>query len=171
MISVDPFSRLSKIQGYINTIIEDFDNMEIINEEPEVIIPVVYGGKYGPDLDKVAKHCDLSIEEVIKKHSNEDYLVYFIGFSIGFPYLGGMSSSLATPRLETPRTIVPKGSIAIAGSQTGIYPLSSPGGWNLIGQTPSHIFNVDNPKESKLKMGDVIRFKSISAEQFKDTSL
>ena len=73
-----------------------------------------------------------------------------------------MSSSLATPRLETPRTSVPKGSIAIAGSQTGIYPLSSPGGWNLIGQTPSHIFNVDNPKKSMLKMGDLIRFKSIN---------
>jgi inhibitor of KinA len=171
MISLDPFYRLAKIQEYIKTIIENFDNMDVIGEGSTVEIPVVYGGEYGPDLDKVAQHCDLSVDEVIEKHSNENYLVYFIGFSIGFPYLGGMNSSLATPRLETPRTRVPEGSIGIADTQTGIYPLSSPGGWNLIGQTPRHIFNADNPKESMLKMGDIIRFKSVTAEQFKDSAL
>ena len=91
---------------------------------------------------------------------------YFIGFSIGFPYLGGLNNSLSTPRLDTPRTTVPKGSIAIAGSQTGIYPLSSPGGWNLIGKTPASIFNINDPDKSLLKMGDFVRFKPINKEDF-----
>ena len=171
MVSIEPSSRLSKTQEYLNKIIHDIDNIEIANEISEVEIPVVYGGEFGPDLDKVAQHCGLSIDEVIKQHSSAEYLVYFIGFSIGFPYLGGMDNSLATPRLKIPRKFVPKGSVAIAGSQTGIYPLSSPGGWNLIGRTPNSIFNVDNPKESMLKMGDILRFKSINTEEYKATLL
>ena len=171
MVSIEPSSRLSKTQEYLNKIIHDIDNIEIANEISEVEIPVVYGGEFGPDLDKVAKHCGLSIDEVIKQHSSAEYLVYFIGFSIGFPYLGGMDNSLATPRLEIPRKSVPKGAVAIAGSQTGIYPLSSPGGWNLIGSTPNSIFNVDNPKESMLKMGDILRFKSINTEEYEATLL
>jgi len=171
MVSIEPSSRLSKTQEYLNKIIHDIDNIEIANEISEVEIPVVYGGEFGPDLDKVAQHCGLSIDEVIKQHSSAEYLVYFIGFSIGFPYLGGMDNSLATPRLKIPRKFVPKGSVAIAGSQTGIYPLSSPGGWNLIGRTPNSIFNVDNPKESMLKMGDILRLKSINTEEYKATLL
>ena len=87
-----------------------------------------------------------------------DYVVYFIGFSIGFPYFGGLDQSIATPRLDSPRKSVPKGSIGIAGNQTGIYPLSSPGGWNLIGRTELEIFNIDDPKQSALKMGDRVKF-------------
>ena len=166
MVSIRNSSSLSKTKNYLNTIIQDIEKNNSINEVSTVEIPVVYGEEFGPDLDRVAKHCGLTKDEVIKKHSKEEYLVYFIGFSIGFPYLGGLNNSLSTPRLEIPRTTVPKGSIAIAGSQTGIYPLSSPGGWNLIGKTPVSIFNINDPGKSLLKMGDSVRFKPINKEDF-----
>ena len=107
-------------------------------------------------------------DEVIKRHYKGNYLVYFIGFSIGFPYFGGMDDSISTPRLDSPRKSVPSGSIGIAGNQTGVYPLSSPGGWNLIGRTPMLPFNVKNPENSVIKMGSVVRFVSISSDEFKD---
>ena len=167
MVSIKKSSKLSKVDEYLNKIIQDFEKNKIINDVSKVEIPVLYGGEFGPDLDRVAKHCGLSKDEVVAQHSKEEYLVYFIGFSIGFPYLGGINNSLATPRLDIPRTIVPKGSIAIAGLQTGIYPLSSPGGWNLIGITSVDIFNVDDPSNSLLKMGDSVQFKPTNKEDFK----
>ncbi|MDA1349183.1 MAG: 5-oxoprolinase subunit PxpB, partial [Chloroflexi bacterium] len=98
-----------------------------------VKLPTLYGGEYGPDLEFVAEHTGLSAEEVVRLHSEPRYLVYMIGFSPGFPYLGGMPERLATPRLETPRIKITAGSVGIAGTQTGVYPLASPGGWQLIG--------------------------------------
>src|SRR5579863_3663164 len=104
--------------------------------EPRTVeIPVCYGGEFGPDLNDVAGHCSLTPAQVVELHSAADYLVYFVGFSTCFPYLGGLPPQLATPRLSAPRKLVPAGSIGIAGAQAGIYPIASPGGWRLIGRT------------------------------------
>jgi len=131
-----------------------------------VEIPVLYGAKYGPDLDRVCKYTGLSSGEVIKRHTAGNYLVYFIGFSPGFPYIGGMDETLATPRLDTPRKKVPLGSVAVANNQTGIYPIESPGGWNLIGRTPLPIFNINNPENSLVDIGDKLHFRSISQDEY-----
>lgn len=131
-----------------------------------VDIPVCYGGEFGPDLEFVARYNHLSPEEVISIHSSSEYLVYMIGFAPGFPYLGGMNDKITTPRKETPRSIIPKGSVGIAGLQTGIYPIETPGGWQLIGRTPLLLFNPCLESPSLLKAGDTIRFVPISKEEF-----
>ena len=131
-----------------------------------VEIPVCYEDEFGPDLGRVLKHTGYDKEELIERHTLGRYLVYFLGFSAGFPYIGGMDASLATPRLETPRKTVPAGSVGIAGQQTGIYPLSTPGGWNLIGRTPLPLFNRSNPKDSAIRMGDRIRFRTVGRAEF-----
>jgi len=129
-------------------------------------IPVCYGGKYGPDLEYVASLHGLKPKEVIKLHTQTTYLVYMIGFAPGFPYLGGMVPEIATPRKEKPRARVPAGSVGIAGKQTGVYPIQSPGGWQLIGRTPLLLFNPHRERPSLLEAGDSIRFVSISEKQF-----
>jgi KipI family sensor histidine kinase inhibitor len=130
--------------------------------QPRAIeIPVCYGGEFGPDLGDVAQHTGLSVERVIELHSAADYLVYFVGFSTFFPYLGGLPPQLATPRLAAPRKHVPLGSVAIGGGQAGIYPLASPGGWRLIGRTPMPLFDLNNEPPPVLRMGDHVRFLAI----------
>jgi inhibitor of KinA len=129
-------------------------------------IPVCYGGELGPDLEFVAEHNKLSSEEVIRIHSATEYLVYMIGFAPGFPYIGGMSEKIAAPRRSSPRFNIPAGSVGIAGSQTGIYPIETPGGWQLIGQTSLKLFQPESKSPSLLKAGDVIQFKPISYDQF-----
>ena len=129
-------------------------------------IPVCYEDEFGPDLGRVLKHTGYDKEELIERHTSGRYLVYFLGFSAGFPYIGGMDESLATPRLKTPRKAVPAGSVGIAGQQTGMYPLSTPGGWNLIGRTPLPLFNRSNPKDSAIRMGDRIRFRTVGRAEF-----
>ncbi len=131
-----------------------------------VEVPVCYGGSFGPDLDAVARHCGLSAGQVIERHSAVEYLVYFLGFSPGFPHLGGMDPSLETPRLETPRKLVPAGSVAIGGIQTGIYPLSSPGGWRIIGRTSLRLFEARRRPPTLIQMGDHVRFRPVSASEF-----
>jgi inhibitor of KinA len=131
-----------------------------------VELPVLYGGEFGPDLAFVAQHNGLSPEEVISFHSSPAYLVYMIGFTPGFPYLGGMSSRLATPRLPSPRVKVPPGSVGIAGNQTGVYPLESPGGWRLIGRTPLRLFDVDAERPFLLAPGDLVRFRPVDEEEY-----
>lgn len=131
-----------------------------------VEIPVCYGGKYGEDLEFVARHAGLSEEEVIRIHSGRDYLIYMLGFLPGFPYLGGMDERLFTPRLENPRTRIPAGSVGIGGGQTGIYPMESPGGWRLIGRTPLHLFSPDNGGKLPYEAGDRIRFVPVSEREF-----
>ena len=126
-----------------------------------VEIPVRYGGEDGPDLEAVARHCGLSTGEVIAIHTGADYLVYFLGFSPGFPYLGGMPERIATPRLERPRRLVPAGSVAIGGSQTGVYPVASPGGWRIIGRTALELFRADREPPALLEMGDRVRFVAV----------
>ena len=131
-------------------------------------IPVCYVGDFGPDLEEVANHHRMSTKEIIEKHSNGDYLVYMIGFAPGFPYIGGMSPEIATPRKKSPRLKIPAGSVGIAGEQTGVYPIETPGGWQLIGRTPLNLFRPDNDESpSLLRAGDRIRFKPISLEEYK----
>ena len=131
-----------------------------------VEVPVCYGGEFGPDLGLVAKHTRLSIEEVIKRQSKADYLVYLIGFAPGFPYLGGLPKELITPRHAKPRMNVPPGSVGIAGNQTGIYPLDTPGGWNLIGRTPLKLFMPDKNPPVLIRAGDRVKFRVITPEEF-----
>ena len=134
---------------------------------PRVIeIPVCYGVDFGPDLQFVAEHNGLTTEEVIHIHSSGDYLVYMIGFSPGFPYIGGMSERIATPRRESPRMKIPPRTVGIAGKQTGIYPIGTPGGWQLIGRTPLALFRPSDKVPSLLKAGDKIKFKPISLEEY-----
>ena len=130
-------------------------------------IPVCYGGKYGEDLEYVAKHAGLSREEVIRIQSGQDYLIYMLGFLPGFPYLGGLDQRLFTPRLDNPRTRIPAGSVGIGGEQTGIYPMESPGGWQLIGRTPLNLFSPDNGGKLMYEAGDRIRFVPISEAEYK----
>ncbi|GIN84253.1 kinase A inhibitor [Heyndrickxia sporothermodurans] len=129
-------------------------------------IPVCYGGEFGPDLEYVAKYNEISINDVIQIHTKSEYLVYMIGFAPGFPYLGGMDERIATPRHCSPRVKIPKGSVGIGGSQTGIYPIESPGGWQLIGKTPIRLFRNEKDHPSLLNAGDFVRFRSITAEEF-----
>lgn len=131
-----------------------------------VEIPVQYGGEAGPDLATVAERSRLSPDEVIARHAAGGYKVHAIGFVPGFPYLGGLPAELHTPRLTTPRPAVPAGSVGIAGAQTGVYPLPTPGGWNLIGRTPLSLFDVERAEPSLLRMGDQVKFRAITASEF-----
>jgi inhibitor of KinA len=130
-------------------------------------IPVCYGGEFGPDLQVVADYHHLSPNEVIHTHSKVEYLVYMIGFAPGFPYLGGMSEKIATPRHDSPRLSIPAGSVGIAGMQTGVYPISTPGGWQIIGRTPVDLFYPKENPPSLLLSGDIVKFQPISLEEFK----
>jgi inhibitor of KinA len=131
-----------------------------------ITIPVCYGGEFGPDLEFVAKHNAITEEEVIAIHTSVPYLVCMIGFTPGFPYLGGMSERIATPRLDTPRVKIPAGSVGIAGKQTGIYPIESPGGWQLIGRTPLAVFNPSAENPFLFAAGDYLQFAAIEAEEY-----
>ena len=129
-------------------------------------IPVCYGGKYGPDIDNIAEHAGLSVNEVIKIHSSKDYLIYMLGFLPGFTYLGGLDERIHTPRLASPRLTIRAGSVGIGGSQTGIYPLDSPGGWQLMGLTPVRTYDPERQTPILVEAGDYIRFIPIDEEEF-----
>ncbi len=163
--------------GYASLLI-DFDPLQLTHEEltasveqlarsnefeagksgEVVTIPVCYDADFGPDLADVARRAGVSVEEVIRLHSWPTYLVYFLGFSPGFAYLGGLPEVLHTPRLSTPRRSVAGGSVGIAGSQTGIYPVDSPGGWKLIGRTPLRMFDPEGTPPTRLQPGDRVKF-------------
>lgn len=137
------------------------------NEMVTVIeIPTVYGGEFGPDLGFVASHNNLSEEEVIAIHSGTDYLVYMLGFIPGFTYLGGMDPRIATPRLSSPRTLIPAGSVGIAGEQTGTYPSDSPGGWQIIGRTPVTMYDMSKEEAALLSAGDYVRYVPIDEQEY-----
>jgi KipI family sensor histidine kinase inhibitor len=129
-------------------------------------IPVCYGGEYGPDLDDVAAMHGMTPARAIELHASLAYTVYFLGFVPGFAYLGELPEALATPRLAAPRRTVPPGSVGIAGSQTGIYPFATPGGWRLLGRTPLAMFRPDRKAMSLLSIGDRVRFIPIIRERF-----
>ena len=130
-----------------------------------VEIPTLYGGEYGPDIGFVAENAGMSKSEVIEIHSGTDYLVYAMGFSPGFPYLGGLDPRLNTPRLTTPRTLIPGGSVGIAETQTGAYPVASPGGWQLIGRTPLRLFDPESDPPAVINAGDRVRFIPLEDEE------
>jgi KipI family sensor histidine kinase inhibitor len=135
---------------------------------PRVVeIPVCYGGEFGPDIEHVADIHDLTVEDVIRIHSEPEYRIYMVGFTPGFPFLGGLSEKLHTPRLESPRTKVPRGSVGIANNQTGVYPIASPGGWQLIGRTPLKLFAPERENPILYQAGDLLRFKPISLSEYR----
>ncbi len=146
-----------ELSGALSDALRNLDSVPL-PEHRTVEIPVSYGGIAGPDLEEVAALHALSPEAVIEIHSSAIYTVDFIGFVPGFAYLSGLDPRIATPRLETPRTSVPAGSVGIAGSQTGVYPFITPGGWQIIGRTESKMFETSRKNMSLLEIGDRVRF-------------
>ena len=168
LVYYDPLRlSLSQLEEQLVVLEQNLDQAAL--KAPKLVdIPTLYGGDYGPDLDHVAEHNGLEPEEVIQIHSGAEYLVYMMGFTPGFPYLGGMSERIATPRLQTPRTAIPAGSVGIAERQTGVYPIQSPGGWQLIGRTPVQLFDTQRDPPVVVLPGDYIRFASITEEAYRD---
>ena len=166
LINYDPrvisFSALTeRIRGLLRIEISTSEVTKKIYE-----IPVCYGGEYGPDIQNIADNAGISIEEVIKIHTSQDYLIYMLGFLPGFTYLGGLDERIHTPRLAQPRLKIPAGSVGIGGSQTGIYPMDSPGGWQLMGMTPVKTYDPDREVPILVEAGDYIRFVSVDEEEF-----
>ena len=145
----------------VRAVLADLEE-EVLPAPRTMEIPVRYGGEDGPDLDAVAAAHGLSVEDVVRLHSAATYRVYMLGFAPGFAYLGGLPDAIATPRRPEPRTAVPAGSVGIGGSQTGIYPLVSPGGWQLIGRTPLRLFDARRTPPTLLAIGDVVHFRALS---------
>lgn len=144
------------------------DKMDQIQLPPSDVleIPVLYGGEMGPDLESVAAYHHLTPDDVIRIHTSSEYLIYMLGFTPGFTYLGGMSSQIATPRLETPRVRIPAGSVGIAGAQTGVYPIESPGGWQLIGRTPVRMYDPQRETPILPQAGQYIQFYAIDQKEY-----
>jgi KipI family sensor histidine kinase inhibitor len=165
MILVDPLEMtLGKLQSAVADLASaDHDGRLCLPAEH--VIPVVYGGDRGPDLEWVAAHHGVTVQEIVVRHTGSTYRVYMIGFTPGFPYLGELPADLDTPRRSTPRTRVPKGSVGLAQRQTGIYPADSPGGWQIIGWTPIELFDPRRQPPSLLNMGDTVRFEAIRPEE------
>lgn len=166
LVYYDPLTiSYKKLCKYIQSVSEKTGNIEAKTKRI-IEIPVCYGGQYGEDLNDVARHVGLSEAEVITIHSNVDYLIYMLGFLPGFPYLGGLDKRLETPRLSNPRTSIPAGSVGIGGEQTGVYPISSPGGWRLIGRTPLKLYDSERKNPTLYQAGDYIHFKPINEDEF-----
>jgi KipI family sensor histidine kinase inhibitor len=146
---------------------KEIDTTEL-PESLVIEVPVLYGGISGPDLEEVAHFSKLSSEDVINIHCSVRYLVYMLGFTPGFCYLGGMDTRIAIPRKQTPRIKIPAGAVGIADNQTGIYPIESPGGWQLIGCTPLKLYNPDTKPEFLIRQGDYIHFYPIDEVQYEE---
>lgn len=144
-----------------NLRVEKLPNQRIIE------VPVIYGQEFGPDIEFVASHNSMRVNEVIQIHTSNNYPIYMLGFTPGFPYLGGMSDKIETPRLKTPRNKIPVGSVGIAGKQTGIYPIESPGGWQLIGRTPIKLYDPYREPPILMQAGDFIRFVSVGLDEYR----
>jgi KipI family sensor histidine kinase inhibitor len=155
-------SERTYIKNYLLKLIEKSKNVDQ-SLYKLIKIPTLYGSDFGMDLEFVAKHNNLTSEEVISLHSALNYRIYMIGFAPGFPYLGGLNQKLITPRLDSPRLKIPGGSVGIAESQTGIYPNDSPGGWQLIGRTPLNLFDPHSEQPSLLITGDYIKFEPLES--------
>lgn len=157
------WTELRAFEKKLASLLDDIPSKTINGKHVE--IPVHYGGKHGPDLAAMAKALNLSVEDVVNLHTEATYTVYFIGFQPGFPYLGGLSESLYFPRHAIPRTQVPAGSVGIGGEQTGVYPFESPGGWQLLGQTDTALFDLTKDSPTLLNAGDTLRFTAIDIHE------
>ncbi|MCM2997809.1 5-oxoprolinase subunit PxpB [Paenibacillus cellulositrophicus] len=157
--------RMDYVQSLLETCMADIQGTP--DAEPVVIdIPVCYGGGFGPDLEEVASINNLTTQDVVRIHTAQTYLVYAVGFAPGFPYLGGLDERIAAPRKPSPRLAIPAGSVGIAGTQTGIYPVETPGGWQIIGRTPLPLFRPDQDPPALLRGGEYIRFRQIDAAEY-----
>ncbi|MGO9571448.1 MAG: 5-oxoprolinase subunit PxpB [Desulfomonilaceae bacterium] len=166
LIVYDPLATdLKSLEDALEFMESRLDQLEI-SPPRTVEIPVSYGGNLGPDIQFVAQAHNLTVEDVIRIHSGVLYQIYMIGFTPGFPFLGGLPRELHTPRLGTPRPLVPAGSVGIANNQTGVYPVDSPGGWRLIGRTPLSLFNPSKENPFLYRAGDMIKFVRISEEEY-----
>ena len=167
MIHYDP-DRIScdRLLGTLKELAASIDTAALPPSEV-LEIPVLYGGEMGPDLAHVAENAGISEEEVVKRHSAPEYLIYMLGFTPGFTYLGGLDPSIETPRLKTPRVSIPAGSVGIAGKQTGIYPIASPGGWQLIGRTPVRMYDPLRETPILPRAGQYIHFFPINEEEYR----
>jgi inhibitor of KinA len=166
LVTFDP--RRTTHEGIRDLLEQCCTNLEpaSLPDAPVIEVPVCYGEDFGPDLEYVASYSGLTCDEVIRVHASAEYWVYFLGFSPGFPYLGGMPPAIAAPRLEVPRKTIPAGSVAIGGNQTGIYPVPSAAGWRIIGRTPLSLFSPDRDSPALLSMDDRLRFVPISREEY-----
>jgi inhibitor of KinA len=129
-------------------------------------VPVCYENEFAPDLEEVGRHVGLPANEIVRRHAEASYRVSCVGFTPGFPYLSGLPPELVTPRRASPRKEIPAGAVAIGGTQTGIYPRKSPGGWNIIGRTPLRLFDVERKPPALFHAGDRVRFRRISRQEF-----
>ena len=171
LVYYDPLAATSdEVQTGIERLLEDAEEADT-GARHVVHIPTLYGGDMGPDIGFVAQHNGIDEREVIRIHSGSDYLVYMMGFSPGFAYLGGLDERLATPRLQSPRTEIPAGAVGIAETQTGVYPVASPGGWQLIGRTPLKLFDPARERPVLLSAGDYVRFVPIESQDVYDDIL
>ena len=186
LLEKEPPAWLRNVQPAYCSLLVGFDSCRVDHTEVEAVlrkyekraekmheskpktveVPVCYGGEFGPDLEEVAKIYRLKPEEVIQFHSSCAYHAYFLGFAPGFAYLGDLPEKIATPRLETPRKRVPAGSVGIAGRQTAVYPFATPGGWRLMGRTPTSMFRTDRKPMQLISIGDQVRFRRISRDEF-----
>ena len=167
LIQYDPMDlRYGQLREKLYTLVNQLNKVEMPPKQV-VEIPVAYGGEYGPDLGEVARVHNISEDEVIKLHSEPEYPIYMLGFVAGFPYLGGMNKAIATPRKKSPRLKIEAGSVGIAGEQTGIYSVESPGGWQIIGRTPLKLYDVNRNEPVLLKAGQYFKFKPITKEEFR----
>jgi inhibitor of KinA len=186
LVELEPIVGVRNLHPAYCSLLVKFDGMKLRHEELEEIlrgyveriekealpgsrlveIPVCYGGEFGPDLNGVAELHGMTAERAIELHASATYLVYFLGFVPGFAYLGEVAEKLVTPRLAAPRRSVAAGSVGIAGRQTGVYPVATPGGWRLLGRTPLAMFRPERAEMSLLSIGDRVRFVPISMEQF-----
>lgn len=167
LIQYDPgVISYKSLEVKLKKLLAKLDSVEIPPSEV-LEVPVLYGGEeMGPDLKFVAENAKMSEEEVIKLHSEPEYLIYMLGFTPGFTYLGGLNDAIETPRLKTPRVKIPAGSVGIAGKQTGVYPIDSPGGWQLIGRTPLKMYDADREKPILPEAGQYIKFVPIDRAEF-----
>jgi KipI family sensor histidine kinase inhibitor len=165
MVVYDPLViSLDSLESQMNEIWNALDDTRL--PQPRTIeIPVVYGDQYGPDLEWIADYHKITAQDVIRLHTQPFYQVYMIGFMPGYPYMGEVPDALVTPRRKTPRTHVPAGSVGIAQKQTGIYPVASPGGWQIIGRTPVTLFDPQKKQPCFLEMGDQVKFSIISEQE------
>ncbi len=169
LVYYDPIATsLENLKSEIEKLYANADSQNVGNSVT-VELPTYYGGEFGEDIEFVAENAGLSVGEVVDLHSGTNYLVYMMGFSPGFAYLGGLSEKLFTPRLPSPRVEIPAGSVGIAESQTGVYPISSPGGWRLIGRTPVRLFDPMREPPVLVSAGDYVRFTPIdSIEEYRE---